>query len=236
MFKTNQAMKRIWIILMSAATLALSCNKPGDPQPDTPQIVIPQESQAIFSQGITFEAGTSALSRTVKFSSNVAWSADVADTKASAWLKVSPPSGAAGDVTLTISAPKYSNETDRAATVTIKAGTESKSFPVKQKGIPHVAVTSVSLSTSDLSLPKGSTGTLVAVIAPANATNKEVEWRCDKPEFATVDKNGKVTAMAEGKAVVTVRTVEGGFEANCTILVVKDNSEDFGRDNGGWDN
>ena len=52
MFKTNQAMKRIWIILMSAATLALSCNKPGDPQPDTPQIVIPQESQAIFSSSL----------------------------------------------------------------------------------------------------------------------------------------------------------------------------------------
>ena len=39
------------------------------------------------------------------------------------------------------------------------------------------------------------------------------------PSVATVDDAGEVTAIAAGRATITARTVDGGYEAQCTINV-----------------
>ncbi len=41
----------------------------------------------------------------------------------------------------------------------------------------------------------------------------------DKPSVATVDENGKVTAVAEGTAKITVTTVDGKKTADCAVTV-----------------
>lgn len=82
-----------------------------------------------------------------------------------------------------------------------------------------VAVTGVSLSKTELTLAVRAEVTLEATVSPAEATNKEVTWTSDKPEVASVDINGKVTAKAAGEATVTVMTVDGGKTASCTVTV-----------------
>jgi hypothetical protein len=89
-----------------------------------------------------------------------------------------------------------------------------------------VAVTSVSLSPTTLSLTAGGTGTLTASILPANAANKNVTWASSNTSVATVSQAGPVaagavtvTAVAAGSATITVTTVDGSKTAVCTVAV-----------------
>ena len=82
-------------------------------------------------------------------------------------------------------------------------------------------VTGVSLSPKTLSLNPGKEGTLIATITPDNATDKSVKWESDDTSVATVNENGKVTAVAEGSATITVTTADGGKTATCEVTVTQ---------------
>ncbi|MBO4568987.1 MAG: Ig-like domain-containing protein, partial [Candidatus Methanomethylophilaceae archaeon] len=81
-----------------------------------------------------------------------------------------------------------------------------------------VKATGVVLNKTSLSLQTGGTATLTATVSPSNATNKNVTWSSDKIGVATVS-NGKVTAVSAGTATITVKTVDGGYNANCVVTV-----------------
>ena len=83
----------------------------------------------------------------------------------------------------------------------------------------EVPVLGVALDKTSMNLTAGSTGTLIATITPENAKNKSLTWTSDKEAVATVDENGKVTAVAEGTAKITVKTVDGEKTAVCAVTV-----------------
>ena len=85
----------------------------------------------------------------------------------------------------------------------------------------EVSVTSVSLNKSTLDIKVGETATLTATINPTNATNKNVTWESDNTQIATVDTAGKVTAIKEGTAKITVKTKDGNYTATCIVTVSK---------------
>lgn len=82
-----------------------------------------------------------------------------------------------------------------------------------------VPVTGVTLDQGTLTLTAGgASGTLTATVAPANADNKNVTWESSNTAVATVA-DGVVTPVAAGTATITVRTVDGGHTATCTVTV-----------------
>ena len=83
----------------------------------------------------------------------------------------------------------------------------------------EIKVTGVTLNKTALTLETGASETLTATVAPAEATNKKVTWKSDKPEIATVDANGKVTGVKAGEATITVTTEDGGKTATCKVTV-----------------
>ena len=83
-----------------------------------------------------------------------------------------------------------------------------------------VAVTGVSLDKTSLDLLEGGTETLTATVSPDNATNKKVSWKSSDTAVATVDDNGKVTAVKAGSATITV-TADGGKTATCSVKVTE---------------
>lgn len=85
----------------------------------------------------------------------------------------------------------------------------------------EVSVTSVSLNKSTLDIKVGETATLTATINPTNATNKNVTWKSDNTQIATIDTAGKVTAIKEGTAKITVKTKDGNHTATCIVTVSK---------------
>ena len=85
-------------------------------------------------------------------------------------------------------------------------------------GSQEVAVTGVSISQENLEVLIGENVTLIATIAPNNATNKKVTWATSDENVATVV-NGRVTGVAAGQADITVTTQDGGFVATCHVTV-----------------
>ena len=84
-----------------------------------------------------------------------------------------------------------------------------------------VPVTGVTLNKTRTSLYVGDTETLTATVAPDNATNQAVTWTSSNPSVATV-KNGVVTAVAPGIAVITATTQDGNHTAACAVTVRPD--------------
>ena len=83
-----------------------------------------------------------------------------------------------------------------------------------------VSVTGVKLDKTNLSLFEGATAQLNATVLPENASDKSVKWESSDTSVATVE-NGKVTAVKEGQATITVTTKDGGKTASCTVTVNK---------------
>lgn len=79
-------------------------------------------------------------------------------------------------------------------------------------------VTSLTVSPATLSLSRGSTRTLTAVIQPAAASQTPVYWTSDDTYVATVDQDGKVFARNPGTATITANA--GGQEATCKVTVM----------------
>jgi Bacterial surface proteins containing Ig-like domains len=82
-------------------------------------------------------------------------------------------------------------------------------------------VTGVTLNKQELTLDVNDTETLIATVNPTIADNKEVMWSSSDENIATVDALGLITAIAQGNAVITATTVDGGFTATCAITVTE---------------
>ena len=82
-------------------------------------------------------------------------------------------------------------------------------------------VTGVTLDKSELRLVTGRYADLIAVVSPVTAADKTLSWSSSDVEIATVDHLGRVTAGSKaGEAVITVTTTDGGFTAQCKVVVV----------------
>lgn len=62
--------------------------------------------------------------------------------------------------------------------------------------------------------------TLVATVLPADASNKGLLWSTDNDTVVVVN-DGVVTALRAGKATITVKTLDGGYSAQCWYTVLQ---------------
>jgi len=87
--------------------------------------------------------------------------------------------------------------------------------PDKPEPNPNAGIT---LDKTQISLKQGETATLKATYIPLYDTDsKTVTFRSSSDKVATVDQNGKITAVSAGSAVITVTA--GSFSASCTVTV-----------------
>lgn len=85
--------------------------------------------------------------------------------------------------------------------------------------VTTVPVTGVSLSVTSGYITAGQSGSLTATVTPSNATNQAVTWTSSNTAVATVSSEGVVTGVKAGSAVITVKTVDGGYTATCNLTV-----------------
>lgn len=83
----------------------------------------------------------------------------------------------------------------------------------------NVPVTGVSLNVTSTDVKVGQTTQLNATILPTTATNKNITWSVENESIATVDQTGKITGIATGTTIITVKTQDGNKIANCTVTV-----------------
>ena len=82
-----------------------------------------------------------------------------------------------------------------------------------------VLASSVALSSYALTMVKGSTSSLVAIVSPSETTDKTVTWTSSDATVVKVE-NGTLTALKAGKATITVSTANGKT-AICTVTVTE---------------
>ena len=113
------------------------------------------------------------------------------------------------------------DEYNREGKIMIKAGSDAAEISVTQEGRKgkYIAVESVSLSPTALTLTEGENASLTYSISPANASIKDVSWKSSAPSIATVSSSGRVDAVAEGTAKITVTTSDGNKTATSTVTV-----------------
>ena len=82
------------------------------------------------------------------------------------------------------------------------------------------SVTDVSVTVDTVNLTKaGETSQLKVIVKPEDAANKKVTYQSSNTKVATVDDNGKITAVANGTATITVTTVDGAKTATVKVTV-----------------
>jgi len=86
-----------------------------------------------------------------------------------------------------------------------------------------VKVTAITLNKTATTITAGQTETLsVSQLTPDDATDQTVTWSSDNEAVATVDADGKVTAVALGTANITATANDGsGVTATCAVTVSK---------------
>lgn len=93
-------------------------------------------------------------------------------------------------------------------------------------------VESVNISSTTLEMSVNEVKTLTATVTPSNATEPTLQWSSSKPNFATVDQTGKVTAVAQGTTTITASATDGsGKKATCQVTVKVIKVTSFGTDN-----
>ena len=101
---------------------------------------------------------------------------------------------------------------------TITVTTEDGNHTASCEVFVTVPITGVTLLQTELSLVKGASAELTAIVSPADATNKNVTWSSNNSSVATVE-NGTVTAVSGGHATITVTTEDGNYTASCSVTV-----------------
>lgn len=102
-----------------------------------------------------------------------------------------------------------------------------------------VPVETITLNKTETSIKVGATETLsVTSVLPEEATDKTYTWKTSDETKATVDQDGKVTAVAAGTVTIYAEANDGsGVKGNCSVTVtpatitVTINQSDWG----GWD-
>ena len=85
---------------------------------------------------------------------------------------------------------------------------------------PSYPVTGIKVSPDTLTLTKkDETAQLTAEVTPSYADNKRVTWQSSDEKVATVDENGKVTAVGNGTATITATSVSGSYTAIVSVTV-----------------
>ncbi|MDR0891301.1 MAG: Ig domain-containing protein [Mediterranea sp.] len=104
------------------------------------------------------------------------------------------------------------------ATITAKAKNGKASTCEVTVTPTKIEVTSVTLTPITLTLIVGEAGTLTATIAPDNATDKSLTWSSSNTDVATVDKDGKVTAVTAGTATITAKS-KNDKASTCEVTI-----------------
>ena len=83
-----------------------------------------------------------------------------------------------------------------------------------------VAVESVKITSTVTQVNNGINGgkiTLTASVSPENAADKTITWSSDNEAVATVDKNGVVTRVSDGKVTITAKAGEKTDSVEITV-------------------
>ena len=85
---------------------------------------------------------------------------------------------------------------------------------------PVIEADGITLNITQTQIYNDETLQLMATVSPDDTTDKTVTWSSSNGEIATVDENGLVSPISEGKTTITATTANG-LTASCEVTVLK---------------
>ena len=188
-------------VLLLALLLASGCSKSDDKEVESPDIAL-NKNELVLEKGKTERLIASFTP------------GDVSD-KGHTWSS-SVPGVATVDETGMVTAVELGE-----AVITTTSLVGKKTATCRVTVVDKVVnVTGVSINPIDTTMVVGDDVTLEATVIPDNATNKAVAWSSEDNSIATVDRDGKVTAVAGGKVAIKATTNDGSKTASSQITVL----------------
>lgn len=188
-------------VLLLALLLASGCSKSDDKEVESPDIAL-NKNELVLEKGKTERLIAS-------------FTPGDASDKGHTWSS-SVPGVATVDETGMVTAVELGE-----AVITTTSLVGKKTATCKVTVVDKVVnVTGVSVNPIDTTMVVGDDVTLEATVIPDNATNKAVAWSSEDNSIATVDRDGKVTAVAEGKVAIKATTNNGSKTASSQITVL----------------
>lgn len=208
--KSMTRLSKALFVFSAILILAASCGGGGDKGSPSPGPYVPPANVAVSSVSISVTAKEIVIGETLQLSATV--SPSNATDKTITWSTSSSTVATVSPTGL------VTGKAEGTADIKATAGGKSSTCKVTVKK-PTVAVSSVELDETNITLKEGETKTLKVTVKPDNATDKTVTWGSSKTDVATVDNTGKVSAIKEGVASITATS--GGKSASCKVTVEK---------------
>lgn len=97
--------------------------------------------------------------------------------------------------------------------------TEASSFKVEVNVLGDLHVKELSLLDDNVTIKVAEKRQLRFAVYPTNATNQAITWTSSNDKVATVNSDGIITGVAEGNVEITGKTIDGGFEKKCQVVI-----------------
>lgn len=96
------------------------------------------------------------------------------------------------------------------------------SLVVSSTGFSSIKIKGIKVDKTSISLVVGKTYNLKTTFVPANTTQKMLKYSTSNQNVAKVDAKGKITAVKEGKVVITITsTSNSAVSAKCNVTVTQ---------------
>ena len=82
-------------------------------------------------------------------------------------------------------------------------------------------VSKITLNTHAIKWPVGRAGSYKPTVSPASANNKALTWKSSNTKVATVNANGKLTAVSPGTTTITCTAKDGSGKKDTCVVTVK---------------
>ena len=93
---------------------------------------------------------------------------------------------------------------------------------VENEKKPEVPIVEIKFEVSPVTITIGKSYKLNVIFNPANATNKQLIWKSAMPSVVSVDDEGTIVGLSEGKSIVSAKTADGSnLTINCVVTVTK---------------
>ncbi len=148
-------------------------------------------------------------------------------------VEILPDEAKDHEVEYTSSNPKVATVDNVGNIIAQKSGTTTITVKAKENNVKgeiqikvYTPVTGLELTSENLVMQEGDSFAITPIVLPIDADNKNVTYSSENEQIATIDSNGKIVAVKEGKTKINATTEEGGFKGEIEVIVVKKLGED----------
>ena len=93
---------------------------------------------------------------------------------------------------------------------------------VENEKQPVVPIVEIKFEVSPVTIAVGESYKLNVIFKPVDATNKKLVWKSAMPSVVSVDDEGTVVGLTEGKSIVSAKTTDGSnLTINCVVNVTR---------------